>query len=61
MKRSHFCMMVFIGAVLEVVIITIMILHIKHPVFPVLFPVLVGVWGFIAGIAISKYKELTNG
>jgi len=57
MKRSHFTLIVFIGAMLEIAIITMLIIHINHPVFPVL----VGAWGFIAGVVISKYKELYNG
>ena len=57
MKRSHFRLMFFVGAVIEVAIITMLILHIKHPIFPVL----IGTWGFIAGVSVSKYKEICNG
>ena len=54
MKHSYFIFMVFIGALLEAAVITLLILHkTYHPVFPVL----VGAWGFVAGITVSKYKE----
>ena len=58
MKHSHFTFMVFIGTLIEVAIIVLLILHkTYHPIFPVL----VGAWGFVAGVTISNYKELTNG
>ena len=58
MKRSQFRMLVALGTVIEAVVVVMLVMRLHH--LPT-FPVLIGAWGFIAGVVISKYKEIKNG
>ena len=58
MNRSNLRFIVFIGAMVEIVLFFMAFMgFVKHPVFTVLL----AVWAFLAGVALTKYKELYHG
>ena len=58
MKRSQLIYLCWIGAMIEMALFSMACLGlIGHPVFSVLL----GTWGFVAGVAVTKYKEKYHG
>ena len=58
MNKSDLRFVVFIGAMIEIVLFFMAFLgFVRHPVFTVLL----ATWAFVAGVAVTKYKELYHG